>query len=263
MNTEDISKFVIDFIEQHKDNSNIVKKWSSVKTQAELKKIIKIQSKESKESKKDKPKRGRSGYVIFCDEMRKTIKDEFPTIENSEILKKIGDKWNLLKIENPDEVQKYNKLSEIERQKYKENMEKYNSNKNLENKKSTKSKVTDEPTEPKINKDKSNVVEEPKVTKEEPKKQNVTKNKKETKKLKVIEDANEPNVVTDVKELKSKEMVKSNTKETNVDNRYGKYFKKKSKKIKKNDPDIKEEELSNKLLKKWNKLSEEEKDKFN
>lgn len=50
----------------------------------------------SSEEKEDKPKRAPSAYIIFCSEMRSTVKDEYPDLGPKDITKKLGELWREL-----------------------------------------------------------------------------------------------------------------------------------------------------------------------
>ena len=50
----------------------------------------------AKKSKDDKPKRARSSYLIFCSEMRATVKEEEPELTSAEIMSALGARWKAL-----------------------------------------------------------------------------------------------------------------------------------------------------------------------
>lgn len=131
---DSINKFVHSFIINSKDSNNIklLEKWNSEANQKLFMKIIK------KNSNKDpnKPKRGKSGYLFFCKFYREKLKQENPNLSVKQIVSLLGNIWNNMKTNNPDEVEKYEKLSLEDRERYKNEMKHYE----LENKTKLKEK---------------------------------------------------------------------------------------------------------------------------
>jgi hypothetical protein len=72
-----------------------------------------------------KPKRGKSGFLYFCEENRGKIKEKFPTISVKQIVSKLGTMWQELKNTNLAEIKRYENMSLEDRNRYKEEMKDY------------------------------------------------------------------------------------------------------------------------------------------
>ena len=79
---ENINQFVIDFLENNK--TNMSEHWSSKKNQQSLIKTLKKNNIKIKDP--DKPKRGKSGFLFYCDTKRPIIKQEYPELTVKEIV---------------------------------------------------------------------------------------------------------------------------------------------------------------------------------
>ena len=119
MFVENISQFVIDFINNNK-SSNIIENWTSKKNQDLLVKTIKKNNITIKDP--NKPKRGKSGYLFFCAEYRDRMKKENPDLSVKDIVSKLGILWKQLKKEDGDEVRRFEKMSLDDRNRYKKEM---------------------------------------------------------------------------------------------------------------------------------------------
>lgn len=106
-----VNIFVSDFLQQHDRDGSILRKWESVKNQRKLKKILKEKTKDP-----DKPKRGKSGFLFFCDENRPLIKDKHKDIKVKEVVSQLGILWRQFKEEGKTE--QYDLLSEKDRERY-------------------------------------------------------------------------------------------------------------------------------------------------
>ena len=214
MSIKDFSNFVLDFIQKHKDSTDILNTWNSENTQKVLEKLLK-----SARNKKDpnKPKRGRSSYILFCDEYRPIVKEKFPELTNKQLTSKLAELWKEFKETNTSKLNEYEQKSLKERQIYKQQMEIYDGD-NEKPKRGRKQKVSLDGEEPKkVKEEPTKVKEEPKKVKEEPK---------------------------------------------NIDKRFENYYNKKVGKTKKAHQELSQQEIDIKILKKWKKLSEEEKNEF-
>ena len=118
---ENINQFVIDFLENNK--TNMSEHWSSKKNQQSLIKTLKKNNIKIKDP--DKPKRGKSGFLFYCDTKRPIIKQENPELTVKEIVSKLGTEWQLLKTSNSDEINKYEEMSSKDRNRYKQEMKNY------------------------------------------------------------------------------------------------------------------------------------------
>ena len=118
---ENINQFVLDFLENNK--TNIPEQWSSKKNQQFLLKTLKKNNIKIKDP--EKPKRGKSGFLFYCDVKRPLIKKENPELTVKEIVSKLGTEWQLLKSSSCDEISKYEEMSVKDRNRYKQEMRSY------------------------------------------------------------------------------------------------------------------------------------------
>lgn len=119
---ESINKYVIDFITNNQHNS-MIEQWNSKKNQQNLIKLFKKNNVKVKDP--FKPKRGKSGFLFFCDENRDKLKKEFPEMSVKQIVSTLGLRWKTLKINNSSEIQKYEQMSVLDRNRYKKEMSSY------------------------------------------------------------------------------------------------------------------------------------------
>ena len=75
---KNISKYVVDFIEQNNMDKKFIEKWNTNDNIANLKKYLNIHGFNSKPRNTNKPKRGKTAYLFFCEEFRNDVKKEFP-----------------------------------------------------------------------------------------------------------------------------------------------------------------------------------------
>jgi hypothetical protein len=118
---DNINQFVIDFLENTK--VNMTEQWSSKKNQQLLLKTLKKNNIRIKDP--DKPKRGKSGFLFYCDVKRPIIKNDNPELSVKEIVSKLGTEWQILKTSNSDEICKYEEMSVKDRNRYKQEMRNY------------------------------------------------------------------------------------------------------------------------------------------
>ena len=112
--------YVLEFLKSFDNTKIISKHWESVKNQKKLKKILK-----NSMIKKDpaKPKRGKSGFLFFCDEMRPVIKLTNHEITVKEVVSQLGVLWQQLKIDG--NTAPYEDQSIKDRERYRTEMEEY------------------------------------------------------------------------------------------------------------------------------------------
>lgn len=120
---ENINDFVITFFSQNTDNEYLESLWMSPKNQQLLLKTIKKTNIKIKDP--NKPKRGKSGFLYFCEENREKIKNEHPSISVKEVVSKLGQLWQYLKKTNKEEIKRYEELSVSDRIRYKNQMKEY------------------------------------------------------------------------------------------------------------------------------------------
>lgn len=243
---KNISKYVVDFIEQNNMDKKFIEKWNTNDNIANLKKYLNIHGFNSKPRNINKPKRGKTAYLFFCEEFRDDVKKEFPAYNARQIVAVLGERWNDLKKTDPKKISYYEKKSEVERDKYKIDIAAYRQEVN-----------TDVP-----------VPEEKQVKKRKP------RQKKETEEVQNLEDIVEkkPEKKTEKKvDTEEVEVVKDKTKSKkekieevhdDEDDGFEKYFKKKVKKTKIAHPDLDDSQILKKLKKKWKAMPDDKKDSY-
>ncbi len=169
MFVENISQFVIDFINNNK-NPNIIEAWGSKKNQEQLFRTIKKNNIVIKDPLK--PKRGKSGYLFFCAEYREKMKNENPDLSVKDIVSKLGILWKQLKLNNSPEVKRFEKMSLEDRNRYKSEMDGYVPLiRKINNKKEKKEKITEDSISSVIENEKKKQKEEEKIIKRSKKKE--------------------------------------------------------------------------------------------
>ena len=103
--------------------------WGSDENQKAFKKLITKHSNKKKKKSKDAPKKYSSAYILYGNDIRAEIKKENPKLSAQEIFKESGVRWKKLqKSTNKSDVEKikeYNRLSDLDKQRYHKEMETY------------------------------------------------------------------------------------------------------------------------------------------
>jgi hypothetical protein len=149
-----ITDFFSDFLLESGATEEVVEKWNSPENQAGLSSMIKsIPTQKKKVSKKDpkKPKKNKSGYLFFCEQMRPKIKKRVK--ENNEdvngkmlsnlVMKELGKAWSDAK--EGSEIDVYVKMATEDKLRYVEEMKSYNPSEGFESPKAVKKKDTTKP----------------------------------------------------------------------------------------------------------------------
>ena len=116
--------FVLDFFIQFNNNDELRKHWETAKNQRKLKKLLK-----GSMVVKDplKPKRGKSGFLFFCDENRPLLlqqnNEANQKISVKAVVSQLGILWQKLKIAG--KIEKYERESQIDRERYHNEMKEY------------------------------------------------------------------------------------------------------------------------------------------
>jgi hypothetical protein len=76
----------------------------------------------------ERPKRPKSAYIFFCTIIRQKIKDENPSISNTELIEIIGNQWKELAY---DEKRFYKQLADEDKIRYNEDKIRYNNSRYL------------------------------------------------------------------------------------------------------------------------------------
>ena len=173
---------------------------------------------------KNKPKKCKSCYIYFCDYNRKIIEQKYPNIKNKELMTQIGLEWKEVKANRKDELKKYEDLATKDKERYMSEMDIF------------KKSINDK-------KDESNDIDE----KEKPKPLKPRAIKPPVVEPPVVEPpVVEPPVVEPDNLKKAKEY----------------FIKKKTKKMKKLQPELSDTDILLKANKKWDKLSDEDRKTF-
>jgi hypothetical protein len=114
MTTEILNQHIIKFLKQFSNGDEINTKWLSVSNQKRVKKIIRHPKDPSK------PKRGKSGFLFFCNEMRPKLLEENDGMSVKEVVRELGRLWRELK--SNGNVEKYENLSKQDRERYSNEM---------------------------------------------------------------------------------------------------------------------------------------------
>lgn len=254
MTTKNISKFVLKFIESNRD-ANLTDNWNSDKNLKALKKILKKESKETKDI--NKPKRGKSSYLHFCDDYRKSVKKEFPNFNNQQLLSHLATMWKEYKESNPDIVNKYEIKSKKDRDRYTKEMLAYRESiedipvkEDNEDNEDNEDEHDDIPLK-NLKKGKKDLIilETKKVEDEE------EKEKKEKKKKKVEK----------VEKVEEKSSEKKNKYEISEEDTKGfeRYVRKRKGNFIEDYPELDSDGILKKMQKKWSSFSDDKKQKYN
>ena len=274
MKTKNISKYILNFIKENKNDEKITDNW---KTKENLIAFEKILKKENKNKSKDvnKPKRGKSSFLYFCDEYKSIIKKDFPDYTNKQIISYLGVLWKDYKENKPELIKKYEKVAGIERDIYKKEMLIYKEENTVKDEKKSKHILDNDNIDIEI-KDEKKVEDNKKKEKVEDKKEKVEDKKKKEK----VEDKKEKEKVEDKKKkekveerveerleerLEETKEKKDKKKEKVLDEDqkgFNKYLKKRKNKFIEEYPELNGDQLFEKMKKKWSSLSDEKKQKY-
>jgi len=272
---EDVSNFVLSFIESSK-NKKLKEEWTSSNTQDRLKKIfIKNDPK--------KPKKNKSAYLFFCEEMRPILKKKYPEFENKDILRNLGLEWE--KIKNTKKFFKYQKFADNDKERYvkelqnyekqnyeesdkeesdKEESDKEESDKEESDKEESDKEESDKEENDKEESDKKESDKEESDKEESDKEENKISNIPKNKDI-CIENNESDNESIGSDILNQIEIIireNNKEKEKNNESSFDNFYSKKMKKMKKKYPDLSEDKIHKKIKKKWKKLSNEDKQKY-
>ena len=232
MKIKNISQYVLDFIENNQ-NEDIKEKWTSKKNLKAFEKIIlKTSGGIENEENKVKQKKAKTSYLIFCDENRASVIEDNPKFISSQIISELGNRWNILKKENPDKIKEYQQKSLLEKENRKKLLEQKKNTEHDNNSEIIDSKKIDYDSED----DKIIEIKKPKPVKSNDKKSNI--------------------------ENKLAEPIDSDSNTGDENNAFENYVSKRKNKIKEKYPYLDEQGILKKLKKKWKHLSDDKKNKF-
>ena len=282
-NADDISKFVLDFIEKNKDEKDtadsIIKKWSNPKTKTALKKLIKVK-KDDKDL--NKPKKIGSAYILFCSANRDKIKADNPGLNNKEILGKLAVLWNTMKEKNNKEYKKYNEQYSKNKEEYLKKLDEYNKRlesteqvvdnfvPEIKSKKERKKKIIEEPkSDPESDHNSRDRDRDRERERERERDRSVDSDRSRDRRRSrrrdrsVESDRSRDRYESDRSSYESDrsrrrhrdrdQPVKKTKKDIYTGEEYEAFYKKKDKKIRKSYPELSEEDIVKKINKKWKK----------
>jgi len=245
MKTKNISKYILNFIKENKNNEKLTDNWKSKENLIAFEKLLK---KETKSKDLNKPKRGKSSFLYFSDDFKSIVKKDVPNHTNKQLLCYLGVLWKKYKEDKPEIIKKYEKIAEKERDRYKEEMLIYKEN-----------IVEDQENKPKLSED---ILNDKDVSLDndyiEIKEDKELKNKKKDKvqKKEKKEKVEKKDEEVEKKEKKEEEDLDNN------DRGFDKYVKKRKNKFIEQYPELKGEQLFKKMKKKWGSLTDEKKQKY-
>ena len=101
-------------------------KEAPVEPEVTNEKPAKKAKKEKKVKDLNKPKRAMTAYMAFCAENRAQVIEDFEGIKQTEIIKKLGEMWAVIK-GNPEKIQPYVDLAAQDKERFNREMAAYSS----------------------------------------------------------------------------------------------------------------------------------------
>lgn len=89
------SEFVSAFLKSHAKDA--LAAWSASDVQSSYNKLFEALNRKRKNNSQNLPKRGKSSYLFFCQDMRQKVKDKNPSLSSKEITVELGVMWNKIK----------------------------------------------------------------------------------------------------------------------------------------------------------------------
>lgn len=126
------------------------------------------------------PKKPRSAYIFFCEDMRETVKKENPDLSGKDILRELGARWKTLTAEDKEQYEEQNKEDKVRYEREKSALTGEDAKKDSKKKETKKEEPKKKETKKEEPKKKEEKKKEDRSAKEDPKKKETKK--KETKK---------------------------------------------------------------------------------
>ena len=133
--TKNINDFIKTFLSTHGVDTEVFDEWKGEETQKAVAALMKSLSptKEKKIKDPNAPKRAKSAYLFFCNDLRSKVKEELgDDSKATEVTSELGVQWNALKaaVEKNDkkskkEMDKYTKQAVEDKERYTTEMEDY------------------------------------------------------------------------------------------------------------------------------------------
>lgn len=109
------SEFVSTFLKSHAKDA--LAAWSAVEVQGSYTKLFDALNRKRKGKSQDLPKRGKSSYLFFCQDMRQKVKDKNPSLSSKEITVELGVMWNKIK-DDSSAIAKYVSSASKDKERY-------------------------------------------------------------------------------------------------------------------------------------------------
>ena len=226
---ENISKGIIQYIDSYK--KDLSKTMDEKDFKKYVRKLVKKNLKKFTDKENiNKPKRCKSAFIFFCEDVRDQIKKDIPNIKVTDIIVEQSKRWRELNEKNSKKIEIYKKQAAKDKIRYEAEKIEYEKNKLNEENIEFKNKFESE--------------------------NQVESENEELKSLEKLETINSDEDSEDDIPLDKKHDKKIN--ENKEDNSFYNFYNKKIKKIKKNNPDYTDDKIADKIKKKWKRLSEEE-----
>jgi high mobility group protein B1 len=87
--------------------------------------VVEDDKKIKKTKDKNAPKGARSAYILFCADERAQVKEDIPDIAAKDVLVELGKRWKVLKDEDEDRYNEYQKMADEDKVRFKTEMENY------------------------------------------------------------------------------------------------------------------------------------------
>lgn len=117
-----ISSFLSNYIEEDGASSSVLEtvlhKWNDSTNQASLTKTLSaLDIKKGGKKTVTGPKKNKSSYIVFCQEVRQGIMDKNPLWKPADVAKEMGKQWLLVK-EDAVKLAKYQKIADEDKKRY-------------------------------------------------------------------------------------------------------------------------------------------------
>lgn len=114
-----VSTLAEKFLTKKDQRTKFLEEWTSQKS-----KVVKLMNRTTQKKQKDPnaPTKAKTSYILYCMDMRQSVKDKNPDMKATEITSKLGKMWNAL---SDNKKSQYNKKAEEDKKRYEQEMESY------------------------------------------------------------------------------------------------------------------------------------------
>jgi len=120
-----LNNFVLKFLEEAADGGiDLLELWNEKKN--DFMKLVDANSlkKDKKKKAADAPKGARTAYILFCQEERPKVKEEFPDKDSKDVIRELAKRWNDVK-EDEKLLNHYSSLAEADKKRAFKEKEEY------------------------------------------------------------------------------------------------------------------------------------------